>query len=292
MLIVMSNIQSAFDNYFGVNNREKNPDYTGVIALKNDATYTYKENDINVRHNVEKNRFSSGDLALMADSNIDGIEQLCDILKKLLNAAWGSNWGEISPDLKKGEDSSKIVFPQITAEINNREIAEKMPLKPVLINTVKEKVNGVYTGDSILVYRHWFDCVIEFNFYGRNSKESRELQTKFETLLTIYSGYLKRQGVSEIIFLKEVSARNSLNFVEQVPMKCLMYWVRFERITTIRQSAINLINANIGIKAINDEKIKVVIEANQKAISTNQEPAEIEFDFFNQDTGVEIEDDI
>ena len=291
-MLLMHDIQNAFDNYFGIKGAQSNPDYTGAIAPSNDTTYTYKKNDTNVRNNIEDNRFSTGDLALMADSNIDGIEQLCDILKKLLNAAWGSNWGEISPDLKRGEDSSKIVFPQITAEINNREIAEKMPLKPVLINTVKEKVNGVYTGDSILVYRHWFDCVIEFDFYGRNSKESRELQTKFETLLTIYSGYLKRQGISEILFLKEVSARNSLNFVEQMPMKCLMYWVRLERITTVRQSMINSINANIGIKAINDEKIKVIIEANQKVISANQEPAEIEFDFFNQDTGVEIDDDI
>ena len=226
----------------------------------------------------------------MADDNIDGIEQLCDILKKLLNAAWGSNWGEISPDLKKGEDSSKIVTPQITVDINNRDIAEKMPLKPVLINTVKEKVNGQYTGDSLLIYRQWFDCVVEFDFYGRTAKETRQLQYKFESLLAIYTGYLKRQGVSEILFLKEVSSRNSLNFTEQVPMKCLMYWVRFERITPIRQSLINRINADIGVKAISEEKVKMVVEANQNITSNSQDPVEIEFDFFNQDTGVDYKD--
>ena len=206
-----------------------------------------------------------------------------------LNAAWGSNWGEISPDLKKGEDSSKIVTPQITIDTNNRDIAEKMPLKPVLINTVKEKVNGQYTGDSLLIYRQWFDCVLEFDFYGRTSKETRDLLYRFESLLAIYTGYLKRQGISEILFLKEVSARNSLNFTEQVPMKCLMYWVRFERITPVRQNLINKINADIGVKAINDETVKTVIEANQN-INNTQDPVEIEFDFFNQDTGVNYED--
>ena len=245
---------------------------------------------MNPRENIENNYFSLGELSLMADDNIDGIEQLCDILKKLLNAAWGSNWGEISPDLKKGEDSSKIVTPQITVDINNRDIAEKMPLKPVLINTVKEKVNGQYTGDSLLIYRQWFDCVVEFDFYGRTTKETRQLQYKFESLLAIYTGYLKRQGVSEILFLKEVSSRNSLNFTEQVPMKCLMYWVRFERITPIRQSLINKINADIGVKAISEEKVKMVVEANQNITSNNQDPVEIEFDFFNQDTGVDYED--
>lgn len=282
----MDNMEKAFANYFGTKIKE---DVTKIIAEKNDVTYTYKENQINPRENIENNYFTLGELTLMADNNIDGIDQLCNILKKLLNAAWGSNWGEISPDLKKGEDSSKIVVPQITVDVNNRDIAEKMPLKPVLINTVKEKVNGQYTGDSLLIYRHWFDCVIEFDFYARTSKEARDLQYRFESLLAIYTGYLKRQGVSEIVFLKEISARNSLNFTEQVPMKCLMYWVRFERITPIRQSLINKINANIGVKAINDETIKIVIEANQSR-GNNQDPVEIEFDFFSQDTGVDYDD--
>lgn len=283
----MDNMEKAFANYFGTTVKN---DVSKIIAEKNDTTYTYNENQINPRENIENNYFSLGELSLMADDNIDGIEQLCDILKKLLNAAWGSNWGEISPDLKKGEDSSKIVTPQITVGINNRDIAEKMPLKPVLINTVKEKVNGQYTGDSLLIYRQWFDCVVEFDFYGRTAKETRQLQYKFESLLAIYTGYLKRQGVSEILFLKEVSSRNSLNFTEQVPMKCLMYWVRFERITPIRQSLINRINADIGVKAISEEKVKMVVEANQNITNNNQDPVEIEFDFFNQDTGVDYED--
>lgn len=283
----MDNMEKAFANYFGTTVKN---DVSKIIAEKNDTTYTYNENQINPRENIENNYFSLGELSLMADDNIDGIEQLCDILKKLLNAAWGSNWGEISPDLKKGEDSSKIVTPQITVDINNRDIAEKMPLKPVLINTVKEKVNGQYTGDSLLIYRQWFDCVVEFDFYGRTAKETRQLQYKFESLLAIYTGYLKRQGVSEILFLEEVSSRNSLNFTEQVPMKCLMYWVRFERITPIRQSLINRINADIGVKAISEEKVKMVVEANQNITSNSQDPVEIEFDFFNQDTGVDYED--
>lgn len=282
----MDNIENAFANYFG---NQIKKDITNIIANKDDITYTYKENNINPRKNVKNNRFTIDDIRLMADNNIDGIDQLCDILKKLLNAAWGSNWGEISPDLKKGEDSSKIVVPQITVDTNNRDIAEKMPLKPVLINTVKEKINGNYTGDSLLIYRQWFDCVVEFDFYGRTSKETRELLYKFESLLSIYTGYLKRQGISEIIFLKEVSAKNSLNFTEQTPMKCLMYWVRLERITPIRQSLINKINADIGVKEINDDTVKMIIEAN-KNINENQNPVEIEFDFFNQDTGVNYED--
>ena len=69
-----------------------------------------------------------------------------------------------------------------------------------------------------------------------------------------------------------------------------MYWVRFEKITPIRQSLINRINADIGVKAISEEKVKMVVEANQNITNNNQDPVEIEFDFFNQDTGVDYED--
>ena len=34
----------------------------------------------------------------------------------------------------------------------------------------------------------------------------------------------------------------------------------------------------------------MVVEANQNITSNSQDPVEIEFDFFNQDTGVDYED--
>ena len=69
-----------------------------------------------------------------------------------------------------------------------------------------------------------------------------------------------------------------------------MYWVRFERITPIRQSIINKINADVGLKAVNNEKIQTVIEANTSSEIITQAVEEIEFDFFNQDTGVDYEE--
>jgi hypothetical protein len=59
----------------------------------------------------------------VADDNIDDVEQLADILKRICNAAWGHDWGELSPDLKKGENSDSIILPQITVDINTRDIA-------------------------------------------------------------------------------------------------------------------------------------------------------------------------
>lgn len=287
-----SAFEQAFSNYFGLNTKQQTQqDFTGEITKPQDKTYTYKS-DENIRANVEQHTFMTDISHLTADDNVDSLEQLCNIIKPLLNAAWGTSWGEFSPDLKRGENSDKIIVPQITAEINERDCADKMPLKPVLTNTVKEIVNGIETGDSLLVYRQWFDCNVEFDFYGRTSKEVRDLQNKFETLIQIYSGYLKRHGVSEILFLREMSARNSLNFTEQTPMRCMIFYVRFERIIPIRRSLINKINTDIGIKQLTNDSIKSTIEKNKSIAYLNEksEITDLDFIFESESTGVDYSD--
>lgn len=218
----------------------------------------------------------------VADDNIDDVEQLADILKKLCNAAWGANWGELSPDLKRGENSNDIILPQITVDINTRDVAENMGgIKPKLIDVIDDvDVNGNPTGDAFLVYRQWFDSIVEFNFYGRTNREARQLQKKFENLLLVYTGYLKRQGVSEMFFEKEVSPKSSLNYDESTPMRCIYYYIRFESIMPIRQSLINSINVEIGANQLSTDKVKALVENS----SNNSDP--IELDFFDGDNGI------
>lgn len=218
----------------------------------------------------------------VADDNIDDIEQLADILKRLCNAAWGAKWGELSPDLKKGENSNNIILPQITIDVNTRDRTEDMGgLKPRLIDVIPETdENGQETGDAFLIYRQWYDCNVEFNFYGRTNKEARQLQKKFEDLITVYTGYLKRQGISEIFFEREVSPKCSLNYDESTPMRCIYYYIRLESITPIRQSLINSINAEIGASKLTTDKVKTLISNSSK----NSDP--IELDFFDGDNGI------
>ena len=218
-----------------------------------------------------------------ADDNVDDIEQLAEILKRLCNAAWGVGWGELSPDLKQSEDSSKILLPQITVEINVREKADGIGgLKPTLTDVVDEvDEEGNKTGDAFLMYRQWYDCNVEFNIYGQTNKEAREIQRKFENLLITYTGYLKRNGVSEIFFLQEVSPKSSLNYVKNTPMRCIYYYIRLESITPIRQSLINQINMQMGGGQVTTDCIKSVIESGDKAAT--------ELDFFKGDSGITLE---
>lgn len=272
--------QTAYDAYFGRQSEEKST----VLQAENldNIHESDKASRVHTLEFVSHREYNMQTFRHVADDNIDDVEQLADILKRLCNAAWGPDWGELSPDLKKGEDSSTITLPQITVDINTRDIAENMGgIKPKLIDIIKETdANDNETGDAFLVYRQWYDCIVEFNFYGRNNKDARQLQKRFENLITVYTGYLKRQGISEIFFEREVSPKSSLNYDESTPMRCIYYYIRFESITPIRQSLINNINVEIGANQLSTEKVKTLINNS----SSNSDP--IELDFFDGDNGI------
>lgn len=218
-----------------------------------------------------------------ADGNISNIEDLANILKQLCNAAWGDDWGELSLDIKTGEDSADITLPQILVDTNTRDISEGLgSLKPVLMDVQDEKdESGNDTGDAFLMYRQWFDVNVEFDIFARNSKECRELSKKFEELVLVYTGYLKRKGLSEIFFLREISPKSSLNFSENIPMRCILYYVRFESIIPIRVSTINAINAKIGANQVTSTKVKTLLSQSKENMKDM-----IELDFFDGDNGI------
>lgn len=254
-----------------------------VITSKNKKIFA--DQDAARVHVTEKSPGTDHEVSFYnkADGNICNVEDLANIIKELCNAAWGEGWGELSPDLKTGEDSSNIKLPQILIDINTRDISEGLGnLKPTLMDVQLElDENGKETGDAFLMYRQWFDVNIEFDIFGRNSKEARDLMSNLEKLITVYSGYLKRKGLSEIFFLREISPKSSLNFSETVPMRCILYYVRFESITPIRVNTINKINAKIGANQVTSTKVKSLINQS-KDIKRDI----IELDFFDGDNGI------
>ena len=274
------NNEDIYNNYFKdlIDNNEEGSqlivrDNNKKIFKDDGARIHVKESSIGTDHEISYYN--------KADGNISNIYELADVIKQLCNAAWGQDWGELSLDIKKGENSANIKMPQILMDTNTRDVSEVLGnVKPILFDTQEElDENGNPTGDSFLLYRQWFDSNIEFDIFAENSKECRELSEKLETLLLIYSGYLKRKGLSEIFFLREISPKSSLNFSENISMRCILYYVRFESITAVRVSTINSINTQIGAGKVNTSEVKTLLkESNDKDF--------IELDFFDGDNEI------
>lgn len=275
----MSNLtnEEIYNNYFKDLNDHENASQAIIsgnrkVFKDNGARVHVKETSMGTDHEVSYYN--------KADGNISNVEGLARILKELCNAAWGNDWGELSMDIKTGEDSAKLVLPQILVDVNTRDITDGFPLKPVLMDVQVEKdEDGNETGESYLMYRQWFDANIEFDIYAQNNKECRELLQRFEELIMVYTGYLKRKGLAEIFFLREISPKSSLNFSENTPMRCILYYVRFECVTPIKVSTINKINAKIGANQVTSTEVKTLLES-------KEEKDMIELDFFDGDNGI------
>lgn len=165
---------------------------------------------------------------------INNIDELALIIKMLLELSWGKDWGEISPEYS--EDEENPIFPKIVYDINTRELSEYNSKKPILYETIKEKINDKYTGDGFNVYRQWYDTVVEFNFYHHSIKEARQLMLDFEKIINTYMGLIKSKGLSEMIYLEEIPSEMSIKYKPGIPMKSNSYYIRFESIHTVRTS--------------------------------------------------------
>lgn len=180
---------------------------------------------------------------LCADGNINSINRFGDELRMLLNTIWGSNWGDLSPESSGGVDHNNVAIPSIRYSTNLREVSEGRSPKPTLTDEIIDE----QTGEAVRVYRQTFDCIIEFNIRSSTSKGCSELAEKFEDAMIFHSGYLKKKGISEIFFLKEVPARYSTFFVENIPTKCYYYFVRVEKIKTVSLSTLKEIEAQLDL---------------------------------------------
>lgn len=230
------------------------------FETKNKIGITKEEEQIVINEQIPDNLTST---RMSADGNIKTIDELGELISNLLNSAWGSDWGRFSSDIITGTDSEKIIKPLITYSTNLREISTGTNIKPKQTETIKKVVEGSNIGDTFIVYRQFFDCIVEFDFYHNTLRDTKELMNRFEEVMLTFTGCLKKSGVKEICFLKEIPAISSFNYVDSIPMTCLHYFVQLERNNIVRVSTIRKIEEKIYLEStLASEKQSDVIQNN------------------------------
>lgn len=225
-----NHIEQAFDTYF-----KKSPSGDSDLYSKDNNILTHIDTKTEREKKARPNKY------LASSGNISSLNEFGELFRVILNAAWGIEWGEIKPEIEKTSSIDSLKLPLILYDMNIREASEKMAIKPILTETIIDDNNG----EATQVYRQWFDCVVEFNFIGRNSLESVRIMEDFELLVTSYSSYLKKLGVSEIFFLKEIPSETSVKYIPHLPMRTIMYFVRLEKIYKVKESLISKINIEV-----------------------------------------------
>ncbi|MCC0628514.1 MULTISPECIES: hypothetical protein [unclassified Clostridioides] len=186
---------------------------------------------------------------LINEEHIDNFEKIERMLEYILKIELEDDWGVISFDTIKKDETDKIVLPQINYSVKLREISKGKSHKPILTDVIDElDENQEKTGKVIKVYRQSFDCILEFRFLAKTQRECRRLMEDFEDIIVSYTGFLKKKGLGEIFFLKEIATKDSIGFDKNVSVKISEYFIRLEKVKTLNVNKLKNIEMKFSVK--------------------------------------------
>lgn len=211
----MSDLENSFELYFKNNDIIKN-DETSIIP----KTHT--------------------DDRLRSEGNAHNITMVGELISHLLSAAWGNDWGKFIP----AYSYTNATLPTITYKIVSRENSKKTPIKNKKLGIIDEMIDDKPTGDVFEEYIKIQDCILEIDVYSINNSSSEELAERFEDIIDMYIGQLKKLGISEMYFLKEIPPEDSYE-EKNNPHKTLIYYLELQKLNLVRQSTIKNIKVQL-----------------------------------------------
>lgn len=127
--------------------------------------------------------------------------------------------------------------PVITYHIVNRK--PKMEIKPRMRESVVEKTKDTDTERMGEIWGQKFECLVQFNIFASVYDQAEEVMEKFEETIIKHAGFLKKNGVAEIIFKEHLTDSHFDTLRETLSIRNLRYYVEIEKLTVMFKEKIN-----------------------------------------------------
>lgn len=184
---------------------------------------------------------------LQANGTCD-FEGFTDIIFRLLNAAWGTGWGTFVEAFPNNTDPQNIQTPVISYKLT-----QMLPGKIGKDGTREIKPrhrDTIFPSDdpttAIDIFGRIFDSIVEFEIWEENNTKASKLATKFIDFMDMYTGYIKQQGVKEIIFQK-FSNDTTTGWNENIVSRKVEYFVRFEHLNQINSDTLQKVTGQVTL---------------------------------------------
>lgn len=179
-----------------------------------------------------------------ADGTMD-YEQMMQTLKYLLDAAWGPNWGRITPDGPNVTDPNNLEMPIIVHYLNflepglvGKTTRELRPRFRMLER--EEDANGTMP-PLVKVMGQVFDAEIVFEVWEETNFQVERMARMLRETLAIYAGYLKEKGLKEFHFARMETELSDREISDRHKVRRLSYFVKFEEITLVPTDTLKVI---------------------------------------------------
>lgn len=191
-------------------------------------------------------------------------DEFTTIIMHLLNSAWGTKWGTFCEAFPNGTDPTKVSLPVITYTLRD--------MQPGVIGKdgtreIKARHRATFTteqndqGPRVTEVRgRVLDCTVIFEVWEENNAKATKLATKFMNFMDMYTGFIKQQGVKELIFQKLDNNTEAGQWKDDVVCRKFQYLVRLEHLIEIPSDVIEKVTGIVS-PLINesDDYIKEVI---------------------------------
>jgi len=137
----------------------------------------------------------------------------------------------------------QLEHPIITYKVITRE--PKGEIKPRQRQTIRERTDVLEDARIGEIYGQKFQCIIQFNIFASVYDIAEQVMEKFEEMIFTYTGYLKKNGVAEIVFQKQLTDENYDMFRQTVSVRNLRYYVEVEKLTVLFQEKIKEIETYV-----------------------------------------------
>lgn len=143
---------------------------------------------------------------------------------------------EFIPDENKKIVSNvdiKLDRPVITYKVISRK--PKAELKPRIRQTIREKTNDPNDERVGEIYGQKFECLIQFNVFASVYDIAEQVMEKFEEMIFTYTGWMKKNGVAELLFEQQLTDEHYDMFRQTISVRNIRYRVEVEKLNVIFQ---------------------------------------------------------
>ena len=165
-------------------------------------------------------------------------------LHRLLNAAWGHNWGVYSEEEPMGNEPDNLDAPQITFALDRRVISEELKAYRKKLMDVRPDPDN--PGFNINIYQRLFRCRVSWRCWHKTKRGSRIMLKKLEWFLENYIGYFKEHGLVQMKFFSEERPMIDKTARRKIPCATLKYDIWIVETEIVRDRLLNDLNIKVN----------------------------------------------
>ena len=142
-----------------------------------------------------------------------------------------------------------------------------MYAKPKAMEEFTENGDGSRKG---IIYSQFFDYEIQFDILASDYITANRVMNAFEDAMFNYTGYFKRNGVSELLFLKQYTDTNLDAYRNTISVRSLVYLVTIDRIRVVYSSGITEVQGEDQVRVLYNSESSSGIQQNDSSSSIQQ----------------------